>query len=96
MEYILLRDYYPFKAGQIVRLGAPTAAKLQAAGVVAPYPQHSVVPERVKIQVPVPGPISTPRSVPEAVEAAIEAAITDAPIATRPRRATTRTNHYRK
>jgi len=96
MEYILLRDYYPFKAGQIVRLGAPTASKLRAAGVVAPYPQHSVVPKQVKAQVPIPEPILTPGSVPEAVEAAIEAAITDAPIATRPRRATTRTNHYRK
>lgn len=96
MEYILLRDYYPFKAGQIVRLGAPTASKLRAAGVVAPYPQHLVVPKQVKIQVPVPGPISTPRSIPEAVEKAFEAAVTDAPTATRPRKTTARTNHYRK
>jgi len=96
MEYILLRDYYPFKTGQIVRLGAPTASKLRAAGVVAPYPQHSVVPKQVKAQAPIPEPTPIPKPVPEAVEEAFEAAVTDAFTATRPRKATTRTNHYRK
>jgi hypothetical protein len=37
MEYVLLRDYSPFKAGQIVRLPPMTAAKFLAAGIVAPH-----------------------------------------------------------
>jgi len=37
MEYILLRDYSPFKAGQIVRLPPQTAAKLLAAGIVTTH-----------------------------------------------------------
>jgi hypothetical protein len=34
MDYVLLRDYTPFKKGQIVELPPMTAAKLLAAGVV--------------------------------------------------------------